>query len=136
MNTKPMRDNRPSILVVEDFYVLRTSIVRWLQCRFPGCTVHGVESGEGALEHARVASPAIVLMDINLPGIDGLEATQRLRVQAPETTVVMLTMHDTPEHRLAAASAGAKGYIAKHDMEAKLESTLKELLHAGAGRPS
>jgi len=135
----PKSNNRtapPSILVVEDFALLRSSVVQWLQNRFPGCLVHGVDSGEQALEHARSARPDIVLMDINLPGIDGIEATCRLKAQAPETAVVMLTTHDTPGHRSSAASAGAVGYVAKHEMEVRLESTVAGLLNSRAGRPS
>jgi DNA-binding NarL/FixJ family response regulator len=92
--------------------------------------VHGVDSGEQALEHARSARPDIVIMDINLPGIDGIEATCRMKAKAPETAVVMLTTHDTPQHRAAAASAGAAGYIPKSEMEARLESTVESLLKA------
>jgi len=130
------RPKPPAILVVEDFEPLRLSVVTWLKYRFPGCAIQGVASGEEALEHARAARPEIVLMDINLPGIDGLEAASRMRDEAPETAVVMLTMHDTPHHRLAAAKAGAKGYIAKHEMEAQLEAALESLLGLNGRTPS
>ena len=71
-------------------------------------------------------------MDINLPGIDGLEATRRIKGQAPKTAVVILTTHDTPRHRLAAAQAGAAGYIAKPDMETLFEATVECLLESRA----
>src|SRR5207245_986441 len=99
MNGSP-HITRPSILVVEDHRSLRLSIVTWLQHRFPGSLVQGAESGEEALVHARSVNPDVVLMDINLPGIDGLEATCRLKAQAPKTAVVILTTHDSPRHRL------------------------------------
>jgi DNA-binding NarL/FixJ family response regulator len=126
------RATRPSILVVEDHRSLRASVVSWLQCRFPGSLVQGVESGEEALAHTCAARPNVVLMDINLPGIDGLEATRRIKAQAPKTAVVMLTTHDTPRHRLAAAKAGASGYISKRDMETLLEATVECLLQSRA----
>jgi len=121
---------RLSILVVEDHGSLRTSVVTWLQYRFPGSLVQGVESGEEALARARSAAPDVVLMDVNLPGIDGLEATWRMKAQAPKTAVVILSTHDTPRHRLAAAKAGAAGYIAKRDMETLLEATVECLLQS------
>ena len=136
MSSEPNRAARPSILVVEDFQSLRSSVVQWLEVRFPGCTVHGVDSGERALEHAGNARPDVVLMDISLPGIDGLEATQRLKAQAPGSAVVMLTTYDTPSHRRAAANAGAAGYVAKRDIEAQLESAVLRLLDPDARRPS
>jgi DNA-binding NarL/FixJ family response regulator len=118
----------PSILVVEDFRSLRLSVVEWLKCRFPWCVIHGVESGEEALKHASAFRTDVVLMDINLPGMNGLEAASRMKAQVPETAVVMLSAHDTPYHRLAARNAGAAGYLAKKDMEMQLESTVEGLL--------
>lgn len=135
MNAIAPRPARPSILVVEDFALLRSSVVLWLRQRFPGCLVQGVESGEEALEHARASRPDLVLMDLDLPGIDGLEATSRLKSQAPETAVVLLTMHDTPGHRLAATAAGAFAYVLKPDMEEQLEATIEPLLKS-RGRTS
>jgi len=121
---------QPWILVVEDHRSLRLSVVTWLQYRFPGSLVQGVGSGEEALAQARSTSPDVVLMDVNLPGIDGLEATCRVKAQWPKTAVVILTTHDTPRHRLAAAQAGAAGYIAKGDMETLLEATVECLLQS------
>src|SRR5258708_13358683 len=100
----------------------------WVQWRFPGRLVQGVGSGEEALAHVRNARADIVLMDVNLPGIDGIEATCQLKAQAPKTAVVMLTTHDSPRHRLEAAQAGAPGYIAKPDMETLLQPTSEFLL--------
>ena len=119
---------RPSILVVEDFALLRSSVMQWLKVRFPGFHVKGVGSAEEALEHARISRPDVVLMDIDLPGINGLEATSLFRVRSPATAVVMLTMHDTPSHRQAAAAAGAAAYIAKAELEERLGAALEDLL--------
>jgi len=119
-----------SILVVEDHEPLRRSVVTWLEYRFPGCRVLGVESAEEVF--ALAERPDIVLMDINLRGIDGLEAAARLKELDPETRIVMLTMHDTPHHRRAAAEAGAEGFIAKSDLEILLEPTVVNLLRARA----
>ena len=115
-----------SILVVDDHEPLRRSVVTWLEFRFPGCSVLGVESAEEALALSDTAD--IVLMDINLRGIDGLEAAGLMKALAPETSVIMLTMHDTPHHRRAAQRAGACGYIAKKDLETQLEPTVGELI--------
>jgi DNA-binding NarL/FixJ family response regulator len=125
---------RPSILVVEDFALLRSSVMQWLRFRFPGCLVQGVGSGEDALAHARTFRPDVVLMDIDLPGISGLEATTRMKAESPDTSVVMLTMHDTSNHRAAAANAGAVAYVAKTELEDQLGPVVEKLL--GAGKPS
>jgi len=122
------RPSACSILVVDNHEPLRRSVVTWLESRFPGCSVHGVETAEEALALPR--RPDIVLMDINLQGIDGFEATSRMKAVSPETQIVMLTMHDTLHHRRAAEKAGAAGYIAKRDMEALLEPTVLDLIRA------
>lgn len=126
---------RPSILVVEDFPPLRSSVIQWLRVRFPGVHIAGVGSGEEALEHARVLRPDVVLMDIDLPGINGLEATSIFRVRSPGTSVVMLTMHDTPSHRQAATTAGAAGFVAKADLEEQLGTVVEPLLGSRSRRP-
>ena len=122
------------ILVVDDHEPLRRSIVTWLQSRFPGCRVAGVETAEEAL--ALPERPDIVLMDINLHGVDGLEAASRMKALQPQTQIVMLTMHDTPHHRRAAADAGATGFISKRDLETQLEPAVASLLRDRARRPS
>jgi DNA-binding NarL/FixJ family response regulator len=127
------RSTRPSILVVEDFPMLRASVMQWLQMRFPECLIHGVGSAEEALDHARASRTEVVLMDIDLPGMNGLEAVSRIKAQSPRTAVVMLTMHDSPVHRLAAANAGAVGYVAKIDMDDHLGAMVESLLQARAG---
>jgi DNA-binding NarL/FixJ family response regulator len=127
---------RPFILVVEDFALLRSSVMQWLRVQFPGFHVKGVGTAEEALEHARISRPDVVLMDIDLPGINGFEATSLFRVRSPATAVVMLTMHDTPGHRQAAAAAGASGYVAKTDLEEQLGATLESLLGERARRSS
>ena len=127
------RPTRPSILVVEDFHLLRVSVIQWLKFRFPGCIVQGVGSGEEALAHARTFPQDIVLMDIDLPGINGLETTQRMKQESPETAVVMLTMHDTPTHRLAATNAGAVAYVPKIELEDRLGEVIEKLLGSHPG---
>jgi DNA-binding NarL/FixJ family response regulator len=119
-----------SILVVDDHEPLRRSVVTWLEYRFPGCCVCGVETAEEAL--ALSGHLDIVLMDINLHGVDGLEAASRLKALQPEAQIVMLTMHDTPHHRRAAAEAGATGFISKRDLETQLEPAVASLLKARA----
>ena len=125
-------DKACAILVVDDHEPLRRSVVTWLEFRFPGCNVSGVESAEEAL--ALSDRPDIVLMDINLRGIDGLEAAGLIKAAAPDTSIVMLTMHDTPHHRRAAEKAGACGYIAKRDLETQLEPTVGELIRVRGRR--
>lgn len=134
MTTVPRTDStRPAILVVDDSPVLRLSLVNWLELRFPDCRIRTAESGEAALEEIFSFRPDVVLMDIDLPGMDGIEATRSIKSQLPSTAVVMLTMHDTPHHRLAAARAGAAAYVPKHKMDQRLHLVIEKLLRARRG---
>jgi len=125
-----------SILVVENHAPLRRSIVAWLGNRFPATRIRDVESGEEAVDHARRSHPDIVLMDIHLPGFDGFEAARRIKALVPATAVVMLSIHDTPYHRLAAIRSGATDYLAKPDIETKLAATVERLLRSRPGARS
>lgn len=133
---KGFRAGRPErvVLVVDDSEVLRSSLTHWLQIRFPLARVHTAGDGETALESARSLRPDVVLMDIGLPGIDGIEATRRIRAHVPGVDVVVLTNHDTPQHRLAAAKAGAAAFIAKQKLDVRLAPVLERLLGARESR--
>jgi DNA-binding NarL/FixJ family response regulator len=76
------------------------------------------ETGEDAVDRARVLSPDLVLMDVNLPGIDGLEATRRILREADGRVVVlMVSTYEADEYAPRAAEAGAAGYIPKSEFE-------------------
>jgi len=88
------RPTRTSILIVEDFPLLRSNVMQWLQIRFPECLIRGVGSAEEALAHTRVSRTDIVLMDIDLPGMNGLEAVAQMKALSPETAVVISSSRD------------------------------------------
>jgi len=118
----------PFIMIVDDHAALRSSIRNWLGVEFPDAFFMEAESGEEAvsliLEGHR---PDIVLMDISLPGMNGIEATRRIRAEWPQARVVMLTIHDTGQHRRGAESAGACGYVLKPAVSVELIPVLKKL---------
>jgi DNA-binding NarL/FixJ family response regulator len=118
-----------SLLVVEDHDRVRTSLMAWLAEAVPGARVRGVGSGEAALE-ALAADPAeLVLMDVGLPGISGIDATREIRARWPDTQVLVLTIHEPPEYRERALAAGAAGFVPKRTMG----SDLLPLVRAAAG---
>jgi len=84
-------------------------------------------SGEDALDQAERVRPGVVLMDINLPGINGIEATRRLLARAPDTTVVLLSTYTVDDLPADAADCGAAAYIRKED----LTPAALRALHAG-----
>ncbi|WP_448624145.1 response regulator [Geodermatophilus sp. URMC 64] len=112
-----------SVLVVDDQTLVRAGFVRLLESE-PGITVAGeAADGLAALEVARRTRPDVVLMDIRMPRLDGLQATARLVAAQPGTRVVVLTTFDLDEYVFEALRAGASGFLLK-------DAPPDELVHA------
>jgi len=84
-------------------------------------------SGEEAVQQAGELEPDVVLMDINMPGVDGVEATRRIRAGLPDAQVLMVTGSDSREDVDAARSAGAAGYVTKDKIAAELIGAIFDL---------
>lgn len=113
------------ILLCDDHLLIRASL-KSLIGEFPSVQVVG-EAGDGreALEHAGKLQPHVVLMDIAMPGLNGLEATRRLVKDHPQVRVVMLSMHADESHVLQALRAGASGYVLKGSAPRELEMAIE-----------
>jgi DNA-binding NarL/FixJ family response regulator len=77
-------------------------------------------SGKEAIEQVALLNPDLVLMDLAMPGINGLETTRRIKAEPGAPRVIILTLHDNPEYRAASDSVNADGFIAKSDFGAEL----------------
>jgi DNA-binding NarL/FixJ family response regulator len=109
----PPRD--VSVLIVDDQAPFR-AVARTVVDLAAGFTVAGeAASGEEAVEMAADLHPALVLMDINLPGINGIEATRRIVAAAPDVVVVMLSTYRADDLPSDAADCGAARYVHKED---------------------
>ncbi|HEY3530208.1 MAG TPA: response regulator transcription factor [Nocardioides sp.] len=109
-----MEDGAPiRILVADDHPVVRGGLVALLRT-IPGLEVVGeAADGESAVREAQLTRPDVVLMDVRMPGLDGVEATRRIRAAVPATRVLMLTMYDDDATVFTAMQAGAQGYLLK-----------------------
>jgi DNA-binding NarL/FixJ family response regulator len=106
--TGPLR-----VLLADDHPVFRKGL-RALLTSLPGATVVGeAADGEQAVRLATQHEPDIVVMDINMPGVNGVEATRRIIAARPGTAVLVLTMFDDDDSVFAAMRAGARGYLVK-----------------------
>jgi DNA-binding NarL/FixJ family response regulator len=119
-----------TLLIVDDHDFMRKALREWLGVEFPGCHVIEAASGEEAITMARVSSPHVVLIDVDLPGMSGIQATERIKAMLPATPVVILSFHDDAAHRAHAAIAGANAYVVKGRMASELQLTLAALLPA------
>ena len=111
------------ILLVEDEPKVRALIQNFLE--FKGFTVTTASSGEEALKCLAGSSPRVVLLDIKLPGMDGLLTLRRLRVSHPTLPVIFLTQVDEDEARREAVSLGAHEYLTKPFDFERLETLLR-----------
>jgi two-component system response regulator DesR len=89
--------------------------------------------GRAALDRVPEARPDVVLMDVNLPELDGISATARLREISPDCAVVMLSLRDDAETRARARQAGASGFVGKHDMDGALTTAIRAAANALEG---
>ncbi len=121
-----------TVAIVEDNDQLRATLARVIG-RTDGfrCVSH-YSNAEAALEALPKDKPDVVLMDINLPGMNGVECVRRLKAVAPEIQVVMLTVYEDTENIFNALAAGASGYLLKRTKTAELISAIREVLRGGS----
>lgn len=120
------------VLVVDDHPLFREGLYGLL-ATVPDMEVVG-SAGDGA-EAERLASdlaPDVVLMDLNLPGVPGLEATRRIVAARPETAVLVLTMVDDDDSVMAAMQVGAKGYVLKGAAQEEVLAAVRTVAAGGA----
>lgn len=101
------------VLLVDDHAIVRDGLAALLGAE-PGIEIAGqAAGGREALALAAACAPDVVVMDLNMPGLNGVEATTLLRERVPAARVLVLTMHGTSEHIFRAMQAGASGYLLK-----------------------
>ena len=101
------------VLLADDHPVVRRGLAALLGTLDDFEVVGEAEDGEGAVRETQLTKPDVVLMDVRMPGLDGVEATRRIRKAVPETAVLMLTMYDDDATVFTAMQAGARGYLLK-----------------------
>jgi CheY-like chemotaxis protein len=117
-----------TILIVEDNDELRETLSEWLKSVFCDCTFQVAGSGEKAIELAGAHHPAIVIMDIQLPRINGIEAIRHIKMISPKTQEVLLIVINDPECIDVAMAAGACAVVKKQHMHVELIPVLTKIL--------
>lgn len=116
------------ILLADDHAVLRAGL-RLLLSSQEGFEVIGeADSGVAVLERAEELQPDLILLDLSMPGLDGLASLPQLRRRAPRSRILILTMHEDPQYLRQALKNGAAGYVLKKAADVELLSALRAVL--------
>jgi DNA-binding NarL/FixJ family response regulator len=115
------------ILLVDDSAEFLESAARLLMLHQELRIVGRAASGSAALEQVAVLNPDLVLMDLAMPGMNGLETTRQIKAQPAAPRVVIMTLYDVAEYRAAARAATADGFIAKSSIRSQLMPMLAGL---------
>ncbi|MFW5941078.1 MAG: response regulator [Chloroflexota bacterium] len=108
-----MAEKKIRIILADDHVVVRSGLRMLLAAHSDIEIVGEAESGVEAVEKVRISKPDVILMDIQMPDMNGIEATQRIKKVAPETAVLALTMHEDDHYFFEMLHAGASGYVPK-----------------------
>jgi DNA-binding NarL/FixJ family response regulator len=120
------------LLLVDDHALFREGLTALLSYQEDFSVVGEAEDAESALAQARALTPDLVLMDIELPGEDGILVTHRLKMEMPAVTVVMLTVRDDSQTLFDAIKAGAQGYLVKNMRSREMLEQLRGLAQGEA----
>lgn len=127
---------QPVILVIDDNHALRQALPTWLTTLFPHCRVVTARTGMAGLRAARRHGPRLVVTDIRLRTLDGMEVARRIKARKPDTGVVIFTFCDGDSYRTEATQAGVNGYVLKNRAQTDLAPVLRRLFGlAAAGTP-
>src|SRR5579872_1974147 len=119
------------VMLVDDHAVVRTGFRLLLQAQTDVAVVAEAESGESACQRYLELTPDVVVMDLAMPGMGGLEALRRIRAHHPQARVLALSAHDDITHARRALKEGARGFLSKRSAP---EALLEAVTTVGAGR--
>ncbi|MGB9640747.1 MAG: response regulator [Anaerolineales bacterium] len=119
------------VLLVEDHLAMREALVHWLEVLYPEWKFIQAATAEEALEHCSADWIDLVLMDYDMKGVNGLQATQFIKGHDPHIKVVLLTMHEEQPFEENAFAVGADGFLPKRKIYNQLPVVLETLLING-----
>ena len=120
------------VLVVDDHAILRDGIRSLLERQDSMTVIGEAASGQEALAQIGELIPDIVLMDINMPGMNGLEATRYIKELYPQVKILILTQHDSQEYISPLLQAGASGYVLKRSGGREVVNAIRQVYDEGA----
>jgi len=117
-----------TVLIVDDHTVIRDGLTPMMERQHDFTVVGEAKDGLEAVERAGELRPDVILMDLRMPVLDGMEAMHRIRAEDPDVKFIVVTTYDSDEYIFDAIAAGAKGYLLK-------DASREEAIPGGAGGP-
>ena len=118
-----------TVLLADDHDILRDGLKALLSMAGDIEVVGEARTGREAVEKSELLAPDVILMDISMPELDGVEACRRIRAQVPASHVLFLTMHEAEEYFFRALRVGASGYVIKRTAAADLLAAVRAVAH-------
>jgi DNA-binding NarL/FixJ family response regulator len=116
------------LIVADDHDLARAGLIGLLSSEPSLEIVAEAGNGREAVTRCRLLRPDLVLMDVRMPEMDGLEATRHIKDECPETSVIIITMHEDPDYLFQAIRAGAAGYVLKGSSKAEIVGAVRRVL--------
>lgn len=120
------------VIIFEDNENLRLSLYQLINSREPFQCAGAFPDGTNVIKHVKDTNPDVVLMDINMPGVNGIEAVRMLHDAFPKLKIMMQTVYDDQDKIFQSILAGASGYILKNTPNARILESIKEVYDGGA----
>jgi len=122
-----MSDRTITVLLVDDHHLVRRGFRRMLEDEADIAIVGEAGDGQEAIDKARELSPAVIVMDFALPGMNGAAAARQILKASPETAILMLSMHSEPNYVRTCLDAGARGYLLKNAVDLELTDAIRKV---------
>ena len=117
---------KPSVLMADDHSLMLAGLRKLVEADYD--VVGTVEDGRALVDAAQALRPDVILLDIAMPRLNGLDAARQLRTLVPDSKIIFLTMHASPTYATEAFQAGASGYLLKHSAAEELGQAIKSVL--------
>ncbi len=118
--------NRPRVLLADDHLTMREMVTLLLEPEFD--IIGAVTDGQALIEMAAELNPDVVILDITMPGLNGIEAARRLKTDGSRAKIVFLTVHDDPDFVRESLATGALGYVVKTRLASDLLVAVRRAL--------
>ncbi len=128
----PAKNTRLRVMIVEDDQGTREAVSKWITATEDFELVGDYADPRAALRKIVKNAPDVVLVDVNMPGLSGIDLVAKAKPQCERTQFVMLTVYGDTDHIFQALAAGASGYLLKSTLREELEAAIREVSHGGS----